>query len=106
MSPAKKKTAKKATKKTAAKAKPTPRKAAPPTAAPKRTTTGHLSMDDPRAADVDHVLLDGQRVEGVIELNEVEGWLVRYPGDVRQPKEVLEARGRKHHVGVVEVVWK
>ena len=34
---------------------------------------GHVNADDFHAADIDHVTLDGVRIEHVFEANDVEG---------------------------------
>lgn len=56
--------------------------------------------DDPNATNVDHVLLDGERVENVVRVHEAEGWLVRLvPGDGHGYE-------REKLTGEVKVVWK
>lgn len=65
--------------------------------------TGHMTPDTPGAADIDFVTLDGRRVEHVVELDDVGGW-VRYFG----PN--LEVEGNHirtyHGTGVVRVHWR
>lgn len=64
---------------------------------------GHMTMSHPRVMYVDFVTLDGERVEAVFELDDVEGW-VRYYG--ANPE--IEGDEIRHYKaeGEVRVHWK
>jgi hypothetical protein len=61
---------------------------------------GLLTADSYGAVNADYVTLNGKRVDGVFECNDVEGWLRRY----------AEPDGQMHRVeyltGTVRVHWK
>jgi hypothetical protein len=68
---------------------------------------GHMTTDSPGARDVDHVTVDGRRVERVFELDDVEGY-VRYYGP--NPEVEQGPRGERlrtyYEEGEVRVHWK
>ena len=72
--------------------------------------TGHLTVDMAAARNVDHVTLDGQRIDRVFELDDVEGWLRHY---VRGADDKIIVDDLKRGIlrvarrtGVVRVHWK
>ena len=49
-----------------------------------------LRAGDPRSCDVARVELDGVTVSDVVELDDAEGWLVRFTGEVTHDHMVEE----------------
>lgn len=68
---------------------------------------GYLHAEDPYAWDVDHVTLDGERIDHVVELDDVNGWLKHY-SDLLQwtPTVARQSPPARYRTGVVRVHWK
>ena len=65
---------------------------------------GYLAADMLGGVDVDHVTLNGERVDLVTELDDVEGW-VRHLGPNFELDESGERLRTFHRTGVVRVHW-
>lgn len=54
----------------------------------------HLKTSDPKAAEINHILLDGKRVVMVVELDTDEGWVdIILPKIDENKAELIEAGG-------------
>lgn len=67
--------------------------------APRQPQVGYIHVDNVGSDAIDYVSLDGRKVAGVFELDDVEGWLRRYTEPCDGFRIVRET-------GVVEVHWK
>lgn len=71
---------------------------------------GHLTWDSPGVEYFDYATLDGERIGGVVELNDVEGWLLHEGPIYDDPEGELtpdrSAFRTYYRTGVVRVYWK
>lgn len=64
---------------------------------------GHLAAGMPGSFDVDFVTLNGERVDRVVELNDVEGWLTHYGPNLEIENDSIRTF---HRTGTVRIHWR
>ncbi len=63
---------------------------------------GYLDLNMPKCLDVDHILLDGDKITTAVRVNDIEGWVDLYQID---PNIIGPAPQIVRKTGSVEIVW-